>query len=271
MHQCHIKLVFTNVGTKCADCHADIHRRQFGANCEQCHTVRGGKSRCRRFRQHNNRFPLTERTPQWTATPATRARPPANFRGMSTQCYSCHAADFKGTSKPEPRPGGSPRSASRATDGHLAERDFRPFVGWISLSGGHAVTAAPVRRLPHQQQLQLIQHGLRRAATSRTIRDTTNPNHVAASFSQTCKQCHNTTSWSNASFNHNATGFPLTGMRTVPPRQCIDCHVNNNYNLTQHSLRHLPFEGLPGTRRIRITCTSNFPQGCDQCHNTTRG
>ncbi|MGC2323510.1 MAG: cytochrome c3 family protein, partial [Terriglobales bacterium] len=32
--QCHTKPVFTNVGSKCADCHADIHRRQMGANCE---------------------------------------------------------------------------------------------------------------------------------------------------------------------------------------------------------------------------------------------
>jgi hypothetical protein len=39
--QCHVKPVFTNVGQRCQDCHADIHRRQLGANFEQCHTVRG--------------------------------------------------------------------------------------------------------------------------------------------------------------------------------------------------------------------------------------
>ncbi len=33
--QCHTSLVFKNVSTNCADCHADIHRRQFGANCRK--------------------------------------------------------------------------------------------------------------------------------------------------------------------------------------------------------------------------------------------
>ena len=33
--KCHTSLVFKNVSTTCADCHADIHRRQFGANCEK--------------------------------------------------------------------------------------------------------------------------------------------------------------------------------------------------------------------------------------------
>ena len=38
---CHVKMVFSSVGQRCQDCHADIHRRQLGANCEQWHTVRG--------------------------------------------------------------------------------------------------------------------------------------------------------------------------------------------------------------------------------------
>ena len=35
----------------------------------------------------------------------------------------------------------------------------------------------------------------------------------------------------NANFNHNSTGFALTGSHSAP-RQCTECHVNNNYNLT---------------------------------------
>ena len=29
-----------------------------------------------------------------------------------------------------------------------------------------------------------------------------------------------------------SVGFPLTGGHAVPPRQCADCHINNNYKLT---------------------------------------
>ena len=94
-----------------------------------------------------------------------------------------------------------------------------------------------------------------------------NPNHVSAKFSQSCEQCHNTTSWSNASFNHNATPFPLTGMHTVPPRQCTDCHVNNNYNLTSTACVTCHLKDFQETTNPNHV-TSNFPQGCEQCHNT---
>ena len=69
---------------------------------------------------------------------------------------------------------------------------------------------------------------------------------MTANFPQTCEQCHSTSTWLSATFNHTTTGFPLTGMHTVPPRQCTDCHVNNNYNLDEHGLRDLPPDGLPG-------------------------
>src|SRR3989339_1162496 len=32
--ECHTSLIFTEAGTQCIDCHTDIHRGQFTANCE---------------------------------------------------------------------------------------------------------------------------------------------------------------------------------------------------------------------------------------------
>jgi hypothetical protein len=95
---------------------------------------------------------------------------------------------------------------------------------------------------------------------------TTNPNHVSSNFPQTCEQCHNTTSWLNATFNHNSTGFVLTGSHTVPPRQCTDCHVNNNYNLTSTAC-------VSCHQKDYNTATSpvphaGFPTTCEQCHDT---
>src|SRR5690242_21339027 len=57
------------------------------------------------------------------------------------------------------------------------------------------------------------------------------PNHVAANFPTTCDSCHGTDNWLNAKFDHGSVGFPLTAGHAVPPRQCADCHINNNYNL----------------------------------------
>src|SRR3974390_25182 len=39
--QCHTSLLFSTASTHAEGCHADIHRGQFGSNCQQCHTVKG--------------------------------------------------------------------------------------------------------------------------------------------------------------------------------------------------------------------------------------
>ncbi len=98
--------------------------------------------------------------------------------------------------------------------------------------------------------------------------NTTNPNHKAANYPTTCQTCHNTTSWTNATFDHSTTGFPLTGAHTS--LACTQCHVNNNYNLTAANAAcvscHLTdFNGTTNPNHV----TSNFPQTCQTCHNTT--
>ena len=95
----------------------------------------------------------------------------------------------------------------------------------------------------------------------------TQPNHVQSNFSQTCTQCHNTTTWTGAKFDHSTTGFPLTGVHTTI--QCAQCHVNSNYNLTSANTTcvscHLKdFQGTTNPNHV----AGGFPQTCEQCHNT---
>ena len=101
--QCHVKPVFTNVGQRCQDCHADIHKRQLGANCEQCHTVRGWQVSVQQVQQHNNRFPLTGAHAAVDCDSCHKGAANSQFQTMSTECYSCHAADFKSDHQSESR------------------------------------------------------------------------------------------------------------------------------------------------------------------------
>ncbi len=96
--QCHVKMVFTDVGQRCQDCHADIHKRQLGANCEQCHTVRGWSVSVQQVQQHNNRFPLTGAHAAVDCDSCHKGAANSQFQTMSTDCYSCHAAEFKSAS-----------------------------------------------------------------------------------------------------------------------------------------------------------------------------
>jgi len=95
--QCHVRPVFSNVGQRCQDCHADIHKRQLGANCEQCHTVRGWQVSIQQIQEHNNRFPLTGAHAAVDCDTCHKGMANSKFQTMSTECYSCHAADFTGS------------------------------------------------------------------------------------------------------------------------------------------------------------------------------
>ncbi|HTT23478.1 MAG TPA: hypothetical protein VMG82_31410 [Candidatus Sulfotelmatobacter sp.] len=266
--QCHVRPVFTNVGQRCQDCHADIHKRQLGANCEECHSVRGWQVSVRQIKQHNNRFPLIGAHATVDCDLCHKGGATSQFQGLSTDCYSCHSSDFKSTTSPNHVSGGFSTNCTlcHTTDTWL-NATFDHSAAGFPLTGGHAVP-------PRQCADCHINNNFNLTSTAcitchlKDYQGTTNPNHVSAAFPQTCAQCHNTTSWSNASFNHNLTGFPLTGMHTVPPRQCADCHIANNYNLTTATCVSCHLKDYQGTTNPNHV-SSNFPQGCDQCHNTS--
>ena len=89
-----------------------------------------------------------------------------------------------------------------------------------------------------------------------------------AGFPTTREQCHDTVQWTDGKFDHSTTGFALTGMHTLPPRQCTDCHRNNNYNLTStacYSCHQTDYQGMTNPNHV----ASNFPTGCDQRHSTS--
>jgi hypothetical protein len=266
--QCHVKPVFTNVGQRCQDCHADIHRRQLGANCEQCHTVRGWQVSVQQVQQHNNRFPLIGAHAAVACDSCHKGAANSQFQTVSTACYSCHAADFQAANNPNHVTAVFPTACNdcHGTDNWLNAKFDHASVGF-PLSGGHAMP-------PRQCTDCHINNNYNLTSTAcagchlKDYQATSNPNHVTAKFSESCNQCHNTTSWSNASFNHSLIAFPLTGMHTVPPRQCTDCHVNNNYNLTSTACVTCHLKDYQGTTNPNHV-TSNFPQACGSCHNTS--
>ena len=92
-----------------------------------------------------------------------------------------------------------------------------------------------------------------------------NPSHAASNFSKDCSLCHNEINWQSSTFNHNASGFPLTGGHfgvacvkchangyTSTPTACVSCHLTN-YNATTNP-NHI---------------TAKFSTDCQTCHNTT--
>jgi NMD protein affecting ribosome stability and mRNA decay len=265
--QCHVKLVFTNVGQKCSDCHADIHRGQFGANCESCHTVKGWKVSVTAIRDHQNRFPLIGAHAAVDCESCHKGAATGQFQGLATQCYSCHATEYKGTTNPNHVTAGFPMRCEQC---HTTNN-------WLNAKFDHSSTGFPLTNA-HADPPRVCQdchtsNNFNLTTTAcvschlKNFQAATNPNHVAGGFSQTCQQCHTTIAWQPATFDHTTVGFPLTNAHADPPRVCADCHINNNYNITTTACVscHLPnYQGAKNPDHI----AGRFSQTCQQCHST---
>ena len=114
------------------------------------------------------------------------------------------------------------------------------------LTGGHAV---PPRQCTdcHVNNNYNLTSTLAFRATRKISTDATNPSHVHGRFPTTCEQCHDTAAVAAGNVRPLDDRFPLTGMHTVPPRQCTDCHVNNNYNLTSTTCVSCHLKDFQGT------------------------
>src|SRR5450631_20705 len=264
--QCHVKPVFSNVGTRCQDCHADIHKRQLGANCEQCHTVRGWSVSIKEIQQHNNRFPLTGAHAAVDCDSCHKNAANSKFQIMSTMCYSCHQSEFKQTKAPNHVALGYSTTCDQChgTDNWLNAKFDHNSVGF-PLAGGHAVPPLECASCHLNNNFNLTTTAC--ISCHQTAYNNANSPVPHKGFPTTCEQCHDTVQWTDGKFDHSGTGFALTGMHMVPPRQCADCHKQNNYNLTNTACitcHQTDFTNAKNPDHV----AGNFSQSCATCHTT---
>ena len=206
--------------------HADIHRRQFGANCEQCHTVKGWDIRTDQLKQHENRFPLLGAHAMLGVSDCHTSAAVGQFEGLSTACLSCHTADLQRATEPNHKTLNFPTTCEtcHSADTWLgAKFDHLKYTGY-ALTGAHATLDCTACHIGGKYQgTPATCFGCH----SKDFNGTTNPPHAQAGFSQQCQLCHNTTTWLNATFDHSTTSFPLIGKHVNVP--CNQCHINGNF------------------------------------------
>ncbi|MGC2768359.1 MAG: hypothetical protein WB607_22845 [Candidatus Acidiferrum sp.] len=277
---CHIKPVFTNVGKNCADCHSDIHRRQMGSDCAQCHTVQGWNVAVQQVKDHQNRFPLLGAHAAVQCDECHKQLAAGIFYGLSTQCDSCHLKDWQSTTSPPHASAGSTFASTNCQGCHN-------FDSWLSAKFDHSTTGFPLTaghanvpcsscHINNNYNLQIAPTDCGNAGCHLTTwQQTNNPSHSQAgpAFAvANCSQCHNTTAWTNVTFNHATTGFPLTNSHASVP--CSSCHINSNYNLQiapsdcGNSACHLT-TWQQTNNPVHSTLGPTFAvANCSQCHDT---
>ncbi len=259
---CHLNPVFRKTAHDCASCHADLHRAQMGNRCEQCHSVRGWTPATRlNAREHSNRFPLLGAHARTECESCHQGAAVGVFVGMSTECITCHRADF--TSAQNPPHQTFPVDCSQCHNmNSWGSANFNHNVVF-PLTGAHAA-------LPCAQ----CHTGNDFSSAPRTCNGchmadyngTTDPNHAQAAFPTDCSLCHSTINWSGATFNHSATAFPLTGAHVTVA--CAQCHVNNNYTTvpTNCDACHITeFNTATNPNHVQ----AGFPVNCALCHSTS--
>jgi hypothetical protein len=278
---CHTRPIFTDVGKNCAACHADIHRAQFGTNCAQCHTVLGWQVSVQSISQHFNRFPLLGAHAVVECSECHKNAAAGIFVGLSTDCITCHTKDYQSTTNPPHTSAGPAFAASNCTTCHSfdtwanAKFDHNADTNF-PLTGAHINTPCTTCHVNNNYTGSLPTTCGGSGCHLSTWQQTNNPPHQSAgpafALSQ-CANCHDTTSWTTAKFDHNTqTNFPLTGAHTSTP--CTTCHVGNNYTgslptTCGGSGCHLS-TWQQTTNPVHSTSGPAFAlTNCTTCHNTT--
>ena len=264
--QCHTNAVFNNVGNKCADCHADIHRRQMGSQCEQCHSVNGWTISLKSIREHQNRFPLIGAHAVVDCESCHKGAAVGQYKGLSTDCVGCHMSSYLTTKSPSHTALGFPTQCQQChttMDSWAGARFDHAALTGFALVGAHAQLDCVACHVGgHYQGTPTNCIGCH----AKDYNGAKDPNHVSLGFTQACSQCHSTTTWLGAKFDHASTGFVLTGAHTT--LSCSSCHTGATLtaaNTTCVSCHLNDFNGTQSPNHVTI----GFSQQCTLCHNTT--
>ena len=223
-------------------------------NCVTCHTTKGWDAAS--FDHSVTGFTLTGTHVSPSPTPCASCHVNNNYTLNSTDCMGCHQAAWNSTpsfggSVPNHITAGFPTTAAACAQCHpitkWADGTFDHTAFGFPLTNSHALVANG-GKVPSCASCHINNnYSLNIAATDcgnsgchlTTWQQTNNPVHPSAGAAfgvSNCSTCHNTISWTTATFDHTVTGFPLTNSHQLAPAgkvaACTDCHINNNYTLT---------------------------------------
>jgi len=245
----------------CAGCHVDVHRAQLGQSCDDCHDETTWQPREAIARHNQTRFPLVAAHAATACVRCHPGAPVANFSGADTACATCHSSDLLRATSPDHLAQGW---TSECQQCHVPI-SWRPALfnhpGSFPLTGGHRghdCTAC------HDSNSFT---GLSTDCISCHLGDyqrADDPNHVAGAFPLDCTECHGTSIWRGARFDHPRS-FPLSGGHAG--HDCTACHAGGGYGglSTDCVSCHL---GDYQAANDPDHQAGGFPLDCTACHGT---
>jgi hypothetical protein len=237
---CHADRTFAAAGSACITCHAkdDAHGGRFGTDCARCHQATTWKDAS--FDHNQTALPLTG---AHAGVACTRCHTGTGFAVAGTSCRACHAAD----------------DAHNGAFGTDCGACHKPTT-WTDVTFDHNTTAFPLRGA-HAGVACAGCHsrpGFGVPGTSCRACHATDDAHGGA-FGTDCGACHRPTTWTDVTFDHSTTAFPLTGAHAGVA--CASCHTGGGFAVAGTSCRacHAADDAHNGT----------FGTDCGACHKPT--
>jgi hypothetical protein len=237
---CHVNGVYQGTPTNCYGCHIsnDKHKGAYGTNCENCHATSGWLPAA--FDHSLASFKLTGKH---VSVACQDCHVNGVYQGTPTNCYACHASNDKHNGSY-----GTNCDNCHSTSGWLPAT-FDHSLSKFKLTGKHANVTCQGCHV----------NGVYQGTPTNCYACHASSDKHNGSYGTTCDNCHSTSGWLPANFDHSQSTFKLTGKHVNVA--CQNCHVNGVYK---------------GTPSACVAChaepafhSGTFGTNCDQCHTTS--
>lgn len=241
----------------CLSCHkrvaADIAARTgfhgrssqaAGASCSSCHTDHAGRgARLVKFDPAGFNHALTDyplKGGHLRVACASCHKAGAKFRAAPSACASCHSAK-------DPHRGKlGPACASCHTESGWKPATFNHASTGFPLIGGHARAACA------DCHADKTFKGAAKTCAACHAKDDAHRGALGAA----CASCHTPAAWKQARFDHDRTGFALTGAHAKAG--CDSCHAQGRYRGTQPACL--------SCHKDKDVHAGRFGSSCADCH-----
>ncbi len=260
---------FLGLGTRCVDCHKDVHQARLGTQCDRCHTLEKWTVLVpdAPFDHAKTRYPLEGKHAQIDDCKKCHTTGRMMDPVPHEACRDCHKDEHQG------------QFADRADKGRCeACHDVQGFVpplyglkehqeSRFPLNGGHRAVAC--NRCHVTAEIQGVETARfdfpsRECEACHTQPPTGHIVQIDARYA--CKDCHVESRWQEVRFDHGRSKFELTGKhRDVA---CLKCHTTDRAGTPQALVRWVELRTDCAGCHEDIHYAQFAQQKCDDCHVT---
>ncbi|MCB9367442.1 MAG: hypothetical protein H6508_09715, partial [Calditrichaeota bacterium] len=265
--QCHTSGPYENTLPECISCHLEDFETSvapnhslagYPINCDMCHAPTAWENA--QFDHSANDFPLTGAHAQANCAACHAG---GVFDGLETACVSCHAADVAAAENPDHAAAGFGTACAEChtTTNWSAEYDHS--ATGFALVGAHI---GPSCAECHSGPSYAATSSECLSCHEADYAEADDPPH-AGQYPTTCAECHNTSAWDDAEFDHVQTGFPLTGSHVAA--NCAQCHVGGVFAGLETACLACHSSDYQGTGSP-VHSLAGFGTNCEVCHTTVQ-